>query len=182
MSSEQALDVSCWYAIHTNPKQERRATDNLRAWGVETLSPQIRVPRLNQFTGATTDVISPLYPSYIFAYFNAAWSLHKIQFTRGVNSVVSFNSIPTPVDDRIIDIIKAQMDDEGFVQIGEELRYGDKVIVKQGPFRSLVGTFESKLDGSERVKLLLTTINYQGHMLIDRRLVKKIPEFHDETL
>lgn len=182
MSSEQALDVSCWYAIHTNPKQERRATDNLRGWGVETLNPQIRVPRRNQFTGATTYVVSPLYPTYIFAYFNAAWSLHKIQFTRGVNSVVSFNAIPTPVDDLIIDIIKAQTDKNGFVRIGEKLRYGDKVIVQEGPFSSLVGTFESELDGSERVKLLLSCIAYQGHILIDRRLVKKITGFHEEVL
>ena len=180
--SEQASCVISWYAIQTKPKQEGRATENLRAWGVETLSPQIRKPRINEFTGTTTDVIRPLYPCYIFAHFDAAWSLHKIQFTRGVHRVVSFNDIPIPVDDRIIDIIKAQMDDDGFVQLGEELRYGDKVIVKQGPFRSLVGTFESKLDGSQRVKLLLTTINYQGHMLIDRRLVKKVTEFHEEIL
>ena len=177
MSSAQTKDGMSWYAIHTKPKQEGRATENLRGWGVETFSPQIKVRRVNEFTGASTHVASPLYPSYIFAHFDAAWLLHKVQFTRGVNQVVSFNSIPTPVDDQIIDIIKAQMDEDGFVRIGEKLRYGDRVEVQAGPFRSFVGMFESELDGSERVKLLLTTINYQGHIHIDRTLLKKTTEF-----
>lgn len=177
MIAEHASSRRCWYAIHTKPNQESRATKNLRSWCVETFSPQIRVPRVNEFTGATTHVSSPLFPSYIFAYFNAAWSLHKIRFTRGVNSVVSFNSIPTPVDDQIIDIIKARLDKDGLVRIGEKLRFGDRVTIEAGPLKSFVGMFEFELDGSERVRILLSTINYQGHIDIDRSLVKKIPEF-----
>ena len=141
---------------------------------VETFSPRIRVRRSNQLRRDPAYVISHLYPSYIFARFMAATLLHKIQFTRGINRVVSFGAVPTPIDDRIIEILKAQINQDGFVQIGEKLNYGDKVIVEDGLFRYFAGTFESEMNESERVRILLTTIGYQAHIQIDRGLVKKV--------
>lgn len=173
MNSEQTCRVPSWYAIHTKPNQESRAAENLRAWVVETFSPKIKVWRSNPYTGAITYVAGHLYPSYIFARFNAAKLLHKIQFTRGVNRVVSFGNAPTPVDDRIIEIINAQINQDGFVQIGEKLKYGDRVIVQDGPFKHFSGMFESDMDESQRVMILLTTIGYQAHIKLDRELVKK---------
>lgn len=141
---------------------------------VETFSPKIKVRRSNRLSGASSYVTSHFYPSYIFARFTAARLLHRIQFTRGVIRVVSFGAVPTPVDDRIIDIIKAQVNEDGFVQIDEKLKYGDKVIVEDGPFRYFAGTFESEMSESERVRILLTTIGYQAHIQLDRELVKRV--------
>jgi len=173
MTSEPMSGAIAWYAIHTRPNQETRASENLRAWLVETFSPKIKIRRSNHLKRAA-HVISHLYPSYIFARFEAASLLHKIQFTRGVNRVVSFGTVPTPVDDRIIEIIKAQTNHDGFVHIGEKLKYGDKVIVEDGPFRDFTGTFESEMNESERVRILLTTIGYQAHIQLDRDAVKKV--------
>lgn len=173
MHSEPLSGDLAWYAIHTRPNQESRATENLKAWMVETFSPKIKVRRSAQ-PRRTPGITSHLYPSYIFARFNAANLIHKIQFTRGVNRVVSFGAVPTPVDDRIIEIIKAQTNQDGFVQIGEKLKYGDKVVVEDGPFRYFKGTFESEMNESERVRILLTTIGYQAHIQLDRELVKKV--------
>lgn len=174
MNREHLSGVPAWYVIYTRPNQESRASENLRAWMVETFSPKIKVRRSNQLRRTPTHVISHLYPSYIFARFNAASLLHKVQFTRGVNRVVSFGAVPTAVDERIIEIIRAQTNEDGFVQIGEKLKYGDKVIVEDGLFRYFVGTFESEMNESERVRILLTTIDYQAHIQLDRELVKKV--------
>jgi len=174
MNSEHLSGVPAWYAIHTRPNQESRASENLRAWEVETFSPKIKVRRSNQSRRAPMYAINHLYPSYIFARFNAASLFHKIQFTRGVNRVVSFGAFPTPVDDRIIEIIKAETNQDGLVQIGEKLKYGDKVMVEDGLFKYFMGTFESEMNESERVRILLTTIGYQAHIQVDRELVKKI--------
>ncbi|HEY6803100.1 MAG TPA: transcription termination/antitermination NusG family protein [Pyrinomonadaceae bacterium] len=173
MSCEQPPNVPAWYAVHTRPNQESRAIENLRAWRVETFSPRIKVRRSNRISGAITYVTNHLYPSYILARFDASTLLHKIQFTRGVSRVVSFGSLPTPVDERIIEIIKSRINADGFVQIGEKLKYGDKVIVEDGPFRYFAGMFESETDESERVRILLTTIGYQAHIHVDRNLVKR---------
>ena len=100
--------------------------------------------------------------------------LHKIWFTRGVQSVVSFGGVPSRVDDEIIDFLRARVDRDGFVRLGEELKPGDKVIMKGGVLDNLVGIFEREMNDSERVMVLLQTINYQGHVIVERSSVRKI--------
>jgi transcription elongation factor/antiterminator RfaH len=167
-------DVPCWYAIRTNPQQEERAKCNLLAWGVETFSPRVRDRRRNQFTGASTFISKPLFPRYIFARFQASSLLHKIWYTRGVHSVVGFGDGPSPIDDEIIALIRSQVNDDGFVRIGEEFRHGDKVQIKDGPLKNMVGVFERNLKEADRIRILLTTVSYQGHLSIERDLVEKV--------
>ena len=174
MSIEAVDDVSQWYVVHTNPKQEDRADSNLRAWGVETLHPKLRTHRLNTFTGAPTYITKPLFPRYIFAKFNLAKQLAKISFTRGVHHVVSFGGQPVSVDENIIETVNSRIDKNGFVKIDEELKEGDKVVIKAGPLRDFQGIFERQLKDNDRISILLTTISYQGRLVISRDLLERV--------
>ncbi len=174
MSFEPGEDTYRWYVVHTNPKQEERANNNLRAWGVETLHPKLKTRHYNQFTGAATYITQPLFPQYIFAKFDARKQLPKIWFTRGVHDVVTFGGHPASVDEEIIEIIQARIDQNGFVRIEDDLKHGDKVIVKAGPFRNLLGLFEREHDENERIIILLAAINYQGRLVVRRDLVQKV--------
>jgi transcriptional antiterminator RfaH len=174
MKIESSEDLCRWYVVHTNPKQEERASNNLRAWGVETLHARLRKRRFNQFTGAASHVTQPLFPRYIFAKFNACKQLSNIWFTRGVHNVVSFGGSPAPVDDDIIELLQAQVDQNGVVKMREELKCGDKVVIKGGPLRNLMGIFERELKESERVLVLLTAISYQGHLVVSRDLLERV--------
>jgi transcriptional antiterminator RfaH len=172
MKSEHAFDVPCWYVIHTNPKQEERAVSNLRAWNVETFSPKLRECRY-KLAGAPTYAVKPLFPRYVFARFVARHMLHKVSFTRGVNSVVNFGGDPTPVDDEIMEIMQLQADADGIVRIGEELRLGDRVVIRDGPLKDFTGIFEREVKHSDRVILLLHTLSYQSHVVIERKQIRK---------
>lgn len=174
MGIELLADSPQWYVVHTNPKQEERANGNLRAWGLETLHAKLKTRRYNEFTGAPSLLTKPLFPRYIFAKFNARKQLAKICFTRGVHHVVSFGGQPATVDESIIQIVTNRIDKDGFVKTGDELNRGDKVIIKAGPLRDFVGVFEQKLKDNERVSVLLTTINYQGRLVVNRDLLEKI--------
>jgi transcriptional antiterminator RfaH len=176
MSRESEGDLSRWYVVHTNPKQEERANNNLRAWGVETLHPKLKTRRYNEFTGAVSYIVRPLFPRYIFAKFNARKQLSKIWFTRGVHNVVSFGGNPASVDEDIIEIIHARIDDNGVVRMGEDLKRGDRVVVKAGPLRNLIGVFERELKENERILVLLTAISYQGRLVVNRDLCKRVQE------
>src|SRR5687767_12130087 len=94
-------DTLSWYVVHTHPKQEDRANSNLRALGIETLEPILRVNKFNQFTGKVTHLVKPLFPSYIFSRFRYNELYHKVRYTRGVHNLVSFNNKPAEVDDEI---------------------------------------------------------------------------------
>lgn len=174
-----SIDDTCrWYVVHTNPKQEERADSNLRAWGIETLHPRLKSRRFNEFSGAPTVITRSLFPRYIFAKFNAREQLSKISFTRGVYYVVSFGGQPVSVDEDIIQIVKDRIDQNGFVRVGEDLKQGDKVVIKAGPLREFEGIFERRLKDNERIALLLTTISYQGRLVVNRDQIEKINQRH----
>lgn len=173
MSSEKAFDTPRWYAVRTRPKEESRAEVNLLAWDVETFAPRIREKRLNQFTGLPTFFQKPLFPRYIFARFEAGKLLHKVYYTRGVHSVVNLGNEPIPIEDEAIALIQSRIGEDGFVRLGDEFKPGDKVVIKDGSFKGISGVFNRHLKDSERVMILLDSINFQAKITVDRQLIKK---------
>jgi transcriptional antiterminator RfaH len=173
MDSLMRMEIPQWYAIYTNPKQEERAESNLRAWGVETLNPRSKEFSRRRRPIKTKFLIKQLFPRYIFAHF-AGKLLREVCFTRGVHSVVSFGNEPTSVEDEIISLIRLRISDDGYVHLGQDLKKGDKVIVKNGPFSNFMGMFERSMTDSDRVLILLTTVSYQARAVLVREQVHKL--------
>jgi transcriptional antiterminator RfaH len=162
-------DIPNWYAIHTHPKQENRAEKNLLAWDVETFFPRLRDCRFNELTGEPSYFIKPLFPGYLFARFSLNALFHKVRFTRGVHSIVCIGNDPALVDDRVIEIITAQIDAAGFVKIGDDLEPGAKVLIQSGPFRGLTGIFERKASAADRIRILLDCVSFQARVEVEKK-------------
>jgi len=173
MNMENVVNVPRWYVIYTKPKEEDRVHMNLTAWGVETFSPKIKKKRVNQFTGKPVYLSQPLFPRYIFARFDADKLLHKIFYTRGVQSVVSCNQIPLAVEDDIIALIQSQVGADGFVRLDDELKRGDAVRINDGSMQGISGIFHRTMKDNSRVMILLTAINYQANIIVERGLVQR---------
>ena len=174
--SEANGDSLNWYVVHTQPQQEERASVNLRNWGIETLTPKVRVNKVNEFTNKVTRVAKHMFPSYIFSRFRFNEEYHRVRFTRGVHSVLTLTGVPTPIEDEIIDLIRSRIGPDGFVRTLEELEKleaGDQVIIKDGRFKGFCGVFDRKIQDSERVRILLNTVNFQAHVVVDREVVHK---------
>jgi transcriptional antiterminator RfaH len=167
-------DMAHWYVIRTHVKQEDRASHNLKVLGVPTFNLKTRECRYNQFANVPTYMTKPLFPRYIFAQFKINDSYHKIRFTRGVSSVVSFGEGPTTIDEEIVTIIQSYIKEDGFVRINEEIRPGDKVMVKDGPLKNFAGIFEREMKDTDRVRILLEAVSYQAHVEIGRDMVKRV--------
>lgn len=174
MNSAAVSEIPRWYVIHTHTKQESRADDNLKAWNVETFFPRIRDCRFNEFTGAPSYFVKPLFNGYFFARFSLKNSLHKVRFTRGVHSVVCVGSDPAPVDDMVIEAIAARIDGSGFVKIGGDLESGARVLVQAGPFKGFTGIFERETSAEDRIKILLDCVYFQAHVEVERMHVKAL--------
>jgi len=82
------------------------------------------------------------------------------------------------VDDDVIRIVKDRVDQSGFVKLGEDMKQGDRVVIKAGPLREFEGIFERKLKDNERITVLLTTISYQGRLVINKDLIEKVNAHH----
>ena len=174
MSRATLTDISQWYAIHTHPKQENHAESNLKTWNMKIFLPRIRDYRFNEFTYEPSYFTKPLFPGYLFARFALNNLFHKVRFTRGVHSVVCIGSDPAPVDDSVVEIIAAQIDEAGFVKIGAGLEPGAKVLIQAGPFRGLTGIFEREASAADRIKILLDCVNFQAHVEVERMHFKAL--------
>ncbi len=174
MNFEIPVESSHWYAIYTKPKDEDRADKNLMAGGVETFAPKIQERRYNQFTNAPSYLTKPLFPRYIFARFIAGTLLRKIYYTRGVHSIVSLCDKPVIVDDAVIDLIKLRMNQDGFVDVDEQLNINDKVMIKSGILKNFAGIFDRRIKGTARIMILLTAITYQGRISVEEQLVERV--------
>lgn len=174
MSVYGISDTPNWYVVRTCPKQEERAVNNLNAWQVETFLPKMKVNRVNPFTGISGSAVVPMFPLYSFAKFDASRMLHKVCHTRGVHSVVSFGGVPAPVNDEIIELIRERIGADGLVQFEDDLKVGDRVKVTQGPLANFSGVFDRNFDGHTRVAILLTSVTYQGRLVVDREHLEKV--------
>ncbi len=146
-----------WHVIYTKPKREDSIAIRLRKIGIEVLNPKLKSRKYknSQFL----DVVEPLFPCYIFAKFEADKYSHLITYTRGVRYIVGKNN-PIPVFDEVINAIKDNMGENGLIVIKPpDLKHGDKVIIKDGPFRDFYGIFERETRGPERVVILLSSLN-----------------------
>jgi transcriptional antiterminator RfaH len=173
MSASDESNSLRWYVVQTKPKQEARAESNFRRWGLETLAPRMKESRIRRSSQGLVYREAPLFPSYIFARFNAAVLVSKVRLTRGVHKVVGFGEYATPIDDSVIALIRSRIGDDGFVRIAEP-RPGDVVQVVDGPMRSLVGVFERELRAQDRVLILVNTIACQLHLQIAKPLIRTI--------
>lgn len=173
MDTEKATDIRRWYAIHTKFHDEERADRNLTAWGIETFAPRIKKRSYNQFSGKPINFSAALFPRYIFARFDADKMLGKIYHTRGVKLIVSFNQTPQSIDDEVIALIKSRVGEDGFVVIGEILKPGDEVIVKDGMLKGISGIFDRSMNADGRVMILLKAIHTQVSFIVEKELVGK---------
>ena len=166
-------DSLSWYVVHTHPKQEDRTGSNLRTCGIETITPKLRVDKYNEFSGKVSHIPKPMFPSYIFSRFNYDQVFHRVKYTRGVHSLVSFNNRPALVDDEIVQLLQSQIAEDGFVKTLDKLEPGDEVIIKHGRFQNFCGVFEGGISDSDRVRILLNAVSYQAHVVVDRALVAR---------
>ena len=143
-----------WYLIHTKPRQELIALENLSRQDYECYMPTLAVEKLvkNQIKV----VQSPLFPRYIFINLSQdiqskSWA--PIRSTIGVTRMVSFGGHPAKVDGQIINDLRAE---EARLKQSPEHLYesGDQVLITQGAFAGIEAVFKMK-DGDKRVMVLI---------------------------
>ena len=155
-----------WYLIHSKPRQEEIARENLERQGYSTYLPLLRTPRRR--LGRRIIRIEPMFPRYFFIRLDTAtdnWA--PIRSTIGVITLVRFGMTPTPITDELIDMLR-QRDDAGGIQDIplNEFSRGQKVRIEEGPFMGYEGIFLAET-GVQRVLVLLDIVGKTAKARID---------------
>ncbi|MDO8427435.1 MAG: transcription termination/antitermination NusG family protein [Deltaproteobacteria bacterium] len=156
-----------WFLAYTKPKSEDNVALRLTNAGFETMNPKIKEHRY--YRRKITDIVSPLFPSYLFVKFDKIKDYHIIKYTKGIKWVLRNDSGPAEVHGSVIDSILSRMEG-GVIPIKPSFAQGETVIIKGGPFEGLNAVFEKEMKGMERVSILLKTINVR--LIVDGSMLQ----------
>lgn len=169
------LNYPQWYVVQTKPQQELRANSNLNSFGVKTFFPQVVTKHGGKNGSKQKCQTKPLFPRYLFVNFNATEMLQKIKYTRGIQKIVSYGDLPCIVDEELIKVIKAHREDDGYIHLEKDIiKPGDRVLINKPHFHDFVGIFEHETKDKDRVSILLTTVSYQVHVILNKDDLQKI--------
>lgn len=143
-----------WYLVHTKPRQEKCALQNLGQQGYVCYLPTLPTEKLRQ--GVLTIADEPLFPRYLFiqlGWGKSAKSWNPIRSTKGVSRLVSFGVEPAKVDDQLIDLLKSRQEE---LQAEPERLFtsGERVRLTDGPFAGIEGIYQMA-DGERRAMVLI---------------------------
>mgnify|MGYP001767677291 FL=1 len=142
---------------------------NLLNGGIEVLAPKLKFRKYKE--GKFVLVVEPMFPGYIFVRFHPIDEFRMVKYARGVKTIVHFGGQIVPLQDEMIEFIRTRLEN-GVASIEKQkIDKGEKILIKDGPFKGFSGIFESELDGKERVAILLEGVNYCAKMEIDRDLI-----------
>ena len=97
-----------------------------------------------------------------------AVSALSINYTRGVNRIVSFGSTPSQVPDQLISQLKERIEQSDESMITEIPEKGENLEVLDGPFRGLNAIF-SQIDGDSRAIVLITILSQKVKAVLPLR-------------
>jgi transcription antitermination factor NusG len=127
-----------WYAVYVRSRHEKVVESGLRGKGYAAFSPSYRTKRKRVDRIAEIDV--PLFPGYVFCYFDASKRL-PILMTPGIVGVVGPRNSPEPVDDTEIASIRSVALSGRPVQPWPFLKSGQRVRLQCGPLAGAEGVF-----------------------------------------
>ncbi|MCL2875734.1 MAG: transcription/translation regulatory transformer protein RfaH [Betaproteobacteria bacterium] len=158
-----------WYLIHTKPRLEKHALENLERQGYECYLPLYPTEKLRQ--RKLTLVNSPLFPRYLFIHLGQEDSLSPLRSTRGVSQLVRFGQHPAKVDGELIALLKSR---EQSSQSEPQRMFGrgDPVRITDGPFADIEAVYQMP-DGECRALVLIEVLNKPVSLRIDLANLRK---------
>jgi transcriptional antiterminator NusG len=119
------------------------------------------------------DVYFPLFPGYLFCYFNPMARL-PILMTPGVLHVVGLGRAPIPVEDSEIEAIRCLIRSPLQPEPWPYLEVGQNVYIQDGPLQGITGKLVAVKNG-HRLVLSVTLLKRAVAVEIDRNWVMPAP-------
>lgn len=146
-----------WYCVHTKPRAEWQALENLERQAFTCFLPRLARRRMRARRSESN--IEALFPNYLFLYADPELqSLAPVRSTRGAIGLVRFANEPAVVPTALVERLRGDADADGIITPPEPiLRPGDAILVADGPLAGLQGIY-SNARGEHRAIVLLTLL------------------------
>ncbi len=146
-----------WYLLSIKSNAYRLAEENLTRQGFGVFSPKhISTKKKGS---RFLNHLQPLFPGYLFAEVSkSSPDVRRLNNTRGVNKIISFNDRYYPLKKSLIENLRLQCDANDVFAHEFSFKTGDRVKIEHGPFTSFFGKIISA-KSSLRVQVLLNFLS-----------------------
>ena len=141
-----------WHVVHTKPRAEARALENLERQGFEVFLPMITLQKVRR--AKLANVTEPMFSRYLFLRTTLAMEdLSVVRSTLGVSQLVRFGTVPAKVPHAWVEAMKLQ-------PLLEEklLKSGDKVLIAECMLKGLEAVYMQP-DGELRAMVLIDLLS-----------------------
>lgn len=149
-----------WYALRSKPRKEDIVWRQVLERGFEVFYPRLRVnpvnPRSRKFR--------PYFPGYLFIRTNVdEVGISTFQWLPHTTGLVSFGGEPAAVPDNLVNAIRLRLEEIARAggEVFDDLHKGDVVRINFGPFEGYEAIFDTRLPGTERVRVLLEFLSHR---------------------
>ena len=151
-SSDSVQASSPWHVVHTKPRAEARALENLERQGFEVFLPMITLQKVRR--AKLTNVTEPIFSRYLFLRTTQGMEdLSVVRSTLGVSQLVRFGSEPAKVPHAWVEAMRLQPSIEETL-----LKSGDKVLIAEGMLKGLEAVYMQP-DGELRAMVLIDLLS-----------------------
>jgi transcriptional antiterminator RfaH len=149
---EAQMTLRPWHVVHTKPRAEARALENLERQGFEVFLPMITLQKVRRAKLAS--ITEPMFSRYLFLRTTAAMEdLSVVRSTLGVSQLVRFGTVPAKVPHAWVEAMRVQP------AVQETLhKPGDKVLLADGMLKGLEAVY-MHTDGEMRAMVLIELLS-----------------------
>jgi transcriptional antiterminator RfaH len=168
MSNAILPNNASWYLVHTKPRQEFRALEQLRNQGYVCFLPTLQAEKIRN--GKLETCHEPLFTRYLFIQLNSItsnWS--PIRSTRGVTQLVAFGGRFATIPDACVEALR-----NGPQNVQRRLfETGERVAITYGPFAGLEGIYQLP-DGEARALVLIELMSQPQKLKFAVDMLRKV--------
>ena len=162
-----------WYAVHTRSRFEQKVYDGILGKSIEVFLPRIQV--LSRRKDRRKKILVPLLPGYVFVHTNLDPEEYlNILKTAGVVRMVGFEGKPVPARDTEIQSLMILNGTDRTVQNRDYMRYGDMVMVMEGPLKGLIGFYIRHKDHGGKVVVSIELLHRSLEVDIEDWALEKV--------
>lgn len=148
----ESAPIQRWYVFRSKPRAEGQCLEEFSKAGVESFCPMVMEYRYRRRRTER----APLFPGYVFARFAWPDDYHEVRWLKGVSHIVRFGDGDPPfVADELVNYFMQRTNSDGVLDMTEEFRPGDPVVILSEPFRGLVGQIVRADSSTRRIVVLM---------------------------
>ena len=160
--------------MHTKPHREHGVQEFLLSRGIETYLPTLKdrgkgSPHQGQGR--------PFFSCYLFAHLDLSTvALSSVNWSPGVNRVVSFGGQPAIVPDEVLQWLQqrlAHVDSRDYYR-GLPLHPGDRLRVTRGPLKGMDAIFDQRLSSGDRARVFVDILGRLTACQMDLRDLQRL--------